>query len=139
MSGNPSDRTIDADNIPDLVPVIAVMAALTPGRTRIVNASRLRLKESDRLRTTVEMLSSLGAEIEELDSGLLISGKESLAGGTVSGCGDHRIVMSAAIASIGCRSDVTILGAEAVAKSYPSFWETFAAVGGRIKGEYYVN
>ena len=137
--GDPPEMTIDADSIPDLVPVIAVMAALTPGRTRIVNASRLRLKESDRLRTTAEMLSSLGAEITEQDSGLLISGKESLAGGTVSGCGDHRIVMSAAIASIGCRSEVTILGAEAVAKSYPSFWEAFAALGGRIKGENYVN
>ena len=109
------------------------MAALTPGRTRIINASRLRLKESDRLRTTAEMLTTLGADVTELDDGLLISGKEALQGGTVSGYNDHRIVMSAAIASIGCTSDVTILGAEAVAKSYPGFWDDFTALGGRIR------
>ncbi|MBE5997465.1 MAG: 3-phosphoshikimate 1-carboxyvinyltransferase, partial [Lachnospiraceae bacterium] len=129
-AGNPDMTIIDAENIPDLVPIIAVLAALTPGRTHIINAARLRLKESDRLRATSEMLSTLGADIVEEPGGLMITGKERLEGGTVSGCNDHRIVMSAAIASIGCRKEVTILGAEAVAKSYPSFWEDFRKLGG---------
>ena len=129
-AGNPDMTIIDAENIPDLVPIIAVLAALTPGRTHIINAARLRLKESDRLRATSEMLSTLGADIVEEPGGLMITGKERLEGGTVSGSNDHRIVMSAAIASIGCRKEVTILGAEAVAKSYPSFWEDFRKLGG---------
>ena len=114
---------IDATDIPDLVPVLATVASVAKGTTKIYGASRLRIKESDRLKTVSEMLRSLGADIEETADGLIISGKERLSGGTVSSANDHRIAMSAAVASVACASPVTILGADACAKSYPSFFE----------------
>ena len=115
---------IDAAEIPDLVPVLAVVAAAAEGTTRIYNARRLRLKESDRLETVTQMLTALGGKIEQTDDGLLITGS-SLVGGTVDSCNDHRIAMAAAIASILCKEPVTILDAQAVEKSYPEFWNDF--------------
>ncbi len=115
---------IDAKQIPDLVPVLAVVAAAAEGDTRITGAGRLRIKESDRIATTAALLRSLGGEVEELADGLLIHGGKPLTGGTVSGAGDHRIVMSAAVASLLCSEPVTILGAEAAKKSYPLFFES---------------
>ncbi len=120
---------IDASDIPDLVPVIAVTAAAAEGRTVIRGASRLKIKESDRLSTVTDMLSSLGADIEKTDDGLIIKGGKPLEGGEVSSHGDHRIAMSAAVASVICQSEVTITSAEAAAKSYPTFWEDFASLG----------
>lgn len=120
--------TIDAATIPDLVPVIAAAASLCEGTTVIRNAQRLRIKESDRLRTTSDMLKALGADIEELDDGLIIKGRTELTGGMVDACNDHRIAMAAAVAACGCREDVTVLGSECVAKSYPKFWEHLEAL-----------
>ena len=120
---------LDASNIPDLVPVIAVVAAAAEGQTVIYGASRLKIKESDRLATVTQMLSSLGADIKMTDDGLIINGGKALSGGEVSSCGDHRIAMSAAVASTICTDTVTVNSAEAVAKSYPAFWEDFAALG----------
>lgn len=124
--------TIDAKPIPDLIPVLSVVAALAQGETRIINAGRLRLKESDRLHTTTELLTALGADIEEQEDGLTIHGKESLSGGSVDSCGDHRIAMAAATAACGCLGPVQLSGCEAVKKSYPRFWEDFNRLtGGR--------
>ncbi len=123
--GNLHGIRIDAAEIPDLVPILSVVAAAAEGETAIVNAARLRLKESDRLHTVYQMLSALGAKIEELPDGLYISGGHPLTGGCVSACGDHRIAMSAAICSLLCESAVTIDGSESVNKSYPGFWEDF--------------
>ncbi len=114
---------VDAGQIPDLVPVLSVLAAAAEGETRIIHAGRLRLKESDRLETTAGMLSALGAEIRERSDGLLIRGKPALRGGAAESAGDHRIAMSAAVAAGACRAEVTVLGAECAAKSYPRFWE----------------
>ena len=114
---------IDATDIPDLVPVLAATAALAQGTTRIYGASRLRYKESNRLAATAELLRTLGADITETDDGLVIVGKPTLAGGRVSSFGDHRIAMCAAVASLGCQAPVTIDDAQAVTKSYPTFWE----------------
>ena len=114
---------IDAAHIPDLVPVLAATAALADGTTRITGAGRLRIKESDRLATTTAVLTALGADVTETEDGLVIVGKPTLSGGTVDAYGDHRIAMTAAVASLGCTSPVTINGAQAVAKSYPTFWE----------------
>lgn len=117
---------IDASQIPDLVPVISVVASVAMGKTRIYNASRLRLKESDRLRSVCDMLSSLGADIKETEDGLIIHGiNKKLTGGTVSSHNDHRIAMSAAVASLVCTGPVTVEGIEAVNKSYPSFISDF--------------
>lgn len=121
---------IDAAPIPDLIPVLSVVAAVAEGETRIENAARLRLKESDRLQSTAAMLTSLGADVAELPDGLIIRGKPQLAGGTVDACNDHRIAMAAATAACTCREPVTVLQAQCVEKSYPRFWEDFEALEG---------
>lgn len=115
--------TIDASMIPDLIPVLSVVAAAAQGETRVINAGRLRLKESDRLNTTSRMLGALGADVTETEDGLIIRGKPSLAGGSADSFGDHRIAMSAAAAAGVCTGPVTVAGAECTAKSYPGFWD----------------
>lgn len=122
--------SIDASQFPDLVPVLAMVAAGADGETVIANAARLRLKESDRLQTTAAMLRTLGAEIQELPDGLRIQGKAELLGGTIDACGDHRIAMAAAAAAVLCKAPITIVGAETVEKSYPRFWMHFDALKG---------
>ena len=124
---------IDASQIPDLVPVLATVASVAKGRTVIYNASRLRLKESDRLMTVKNMLVSLGADISETEDGLVINGKERLDGGRTKSYGDHRIAMSAAVAATVCRKEVIIENAEAVEKSYPDFWKDLRALGIKAK------
>lgn len=115
---------IDARDIPDLVPVISAVAAAAQGNTKIYNAGRLRMKESDRLATVSAMLTALGGCVEEGEDWLLIHGSRgTLNGGTVDGANDHRIVMSGAVAAAVCSGPVTLLGAEAVNKSYPEFFE----------------
>ncbi len=121
---------IDAAPIPDLIPVLSVVAAVSEGTTRVFNAARLRLKESDRLSSTTRMLRALGAEITELEDGLVIHGRPHLEGGTVDACGDHRIAMAAAVAACVCKAPVTIEGSECVQKSYPRFWEDFEQLTG---------
>lgn len=123
---------IDGSQIPDLIPILAVVAAVSPGITTINHAERLRLKESDRLETTVRLIRDLGGEAEERPDGMVIRGKPLLSGGEVDGCNDHRIVMAASIASTNCTKPVTINGAEAVNKSYPGFFRDFKGLGGKI-------
>lgn len=118
---------------PDMVPVLAAAMALAEGTSMITDAERLKIKESDRLRTVYDFLNKLGADITYGGSGLSLTGKERLAGGEVESHNDHRIAMAAAVASCGCRSAVTITGAEAVRKSYPDFFKDFAALGGKVK------
>ena len=115
---------IDARDIPDLVPPLALAAACAEGTTRIYGAERLRIKESDRLQSVAGALNALGAAVEILPDGLLIHGG-ALTGGTVDSQNDHRIAMLAAIASAVCTEPVTLHGAEAVQKSYPRFWADF--------------
>ncbi len=122
--------TIDAKPIPDLIPVLSVVAALSVGETRIINARRLRLKESDRLSSTASLIRSLGGNVEELEEGLVIHGISRLSGGSVDSWGDHRIAMAAATAACGCTAPVELSGAQAVNKSYPRFWEDFNALTG---------
>ncbi|MDR0489673.1 MAG: 3-phosphoshikimate 1-carboxyvinyltransferase, partial [Oscillospiraceae bacterium] len=87
---------IDARDIPDLVPILAVIGAAAEGDTIIRNAGRLRTKESDRLAAMAELLRRLGADANETEDGLVLHGGAVLKGGTVSSCGDHRIAMAAA-------------------------------------------
>ena len=126
---------IDAKNIPDLVPVLSVLAALTPGTTTFYHAQRLRLKESDRIAATCAMLTALGAEARPTEDGLQVTGARQLPGGTVDSAGDHRIAMSAAVAAAGCTGPVIVEGAQAVRKSYPAFWQDYAALGGQVRLE----
>lgn len=117
--------TVDARQIPDLVPPIAALCCFCEGESRIVGASRLRLKESDRLRALAMELGRLGADIRETDDGLVINGKPMLEGGEADAHGDHRIAMASALASLRCRAPVRLSGAESVKKSYPDFWKDF--------------
>ena len=127
--GKMRGKVIDAEQIPDMVPVLALVAALADGKTEIINAGRLRIKESDRLKTVTEVLDTLGADIRELPEGLEICGVKRLRGGTVDGFNDHRIVMMAAVASLVCSGKVRISGWKAVNKSYPAFFEVMKEVG----------
>ena len=124
---------IDGADIPDLIPVLAVVASVADGQTVVKNAERLRLKESDRLAATANALTALGADIKVTSDGFIINGVKKLRGGKVDGVGDHRIVMSAAIASVMCDGEVEITDAEAVGKSYPDFWRDLASLGGRFE------
>ncbi|MGM9607121.1 MAG: 3-phosphoshikimate 1-carboxyvinyltransferase [Oscillospiraceae bacterium] len=128
------DVELDVSQCPDLVPPLAVHAAVRTGTTRIVNAARLRIKESDRLATVTATLNALGASIEEYPDSLTIHGVDALAGGmAVDCCNDHRIAMMAAVAATRCKEPVTLLGAQCVAKSYPTFWEDYKRLGGQIE------
>ena len=121
-------QDIDAADIPDLVPAIAVIAAFAEGRSRIYNAGRLRLKESDRIASTAALLKSLGADVVETDDGLIIYGRESLTGGEVKSYRDHRIAMAAVAASVGCKGDVTVDDIGCTDKSYPGFVDDWNSI-----------
>jgi len=129
------DAVYDASHTPDLVPAVAVAAAARVGRTEIVGAARLREKESDRLETVAAMLNALGGEVSVNPDGMIINGKGRLRGGVADGAGDHRIVMCAAVAASISDGPVKILGAEAVSKSYPEFWQDITALGAEITEE----
>ena len=124
---------IDAKNIPDLVPILSVLATFSEKPTVIYNAQRLCIKESNRLETTANMLNALGGNVTVLPDGLEIY-PASLHGGTVDSAGDHRIAMCAAIAASRASEPVTIQGAECVEKSYPAFFQDYQNLGGIIHG-----
>ena len=133
-SGNvPID--IDVADVPDLVPALGALACARPAGsvTNIVNAGRLRFKESDRLHAVTVVLSGLGADIEEQEESLTIRSTGGLTGGVADSFGDHRIAMMAATAACIAQEDVTILGAEAVKKSYPGFFEDYQKLGGEVQ------
>ncbi len=125
------DATISAGDIPDLVPILSVFAACNHGAI-FTDIRRLRLKESDRVESTLALIRSLGGEGEATQDTLTVCGT-GLIGGTVDACNDHRIAMSAAIAATACSSPVTILGAECTQKSYPQFWAEYARLGGKYE------
>ena len=120
--------TIDAADIPDLVPILAVTAGALTGAT-FKNIARLRLKESDRVATVAAMIESLGgsAIVSENEMQVLPGKYRSC---TIDAAGDHRIAMAAAIAATVADGPVTILGAQCVAKSYPTFWDEYKRLGG---------
>lgn len=123
--------TIDASQIPDLVPVLSVCAAFAEGTTKIINAERLRIKECDRLKATAELLNNLGGKVKELSDGLEITGVSSLKGGNVNGYNDHRIVMSAAVCAAKSDEDITATFAMSINKSYPDFYIDYNSIGGK--------
>ena len=122
---------ISAADIPDLVPILSVVAAAKQGAV-FTDIQRLRLKESDRVESTAGMLKALGIRAEATEDILeIFPGK--FRAGTVDACGDHRIAMSAAIAATAAVGPVRILGAECVRKSYPGFWEEYKRLGGEYE------
>ena len=122
---------IDARDIPDMVPALAVTAAFAKGTTRITGAGRLRFKESDRLQSVALNLRAMGVQVEELPDGLVIHGTGAVQGGTVDGCNDHRIVMAFSVAAAYAAGDSVIEQAESINKTYPAFFEDFCALGGK--------
>lgn len=122
---------IDARQIPDIVPVLAVTASYAKGETLIYNAERLRIKESDRLQAISQALKACGGDIEETGDGLLIKGTEALSGGKTLGCNDHRIVMSMAAAAVGSRKEIYATDPMSINKSYPDFFEDYNSLGGK--------
>jgi len=121
---------IDIADCPDLGPIVALLGSLSKGTTTIVNAGRLRLKESDRIESTVATLQALGANIRSKGDEIIIHGKSSLTGGTVDSYNDHRIAMMVAIASIVSEQPIVLHRANAVTKSYPHFFDDFRKLGG---------
>ena len=125
---------IDVSQCPDIAPILTVLGALSEGETKIINAERLRIKESDRIISIKTELNKLGAEVEEVGDSLVIQGVNTFEGGVeVSAWNDHRIAMSLAIASIRCKNEIVIDEAESVKKSYPHFWDDFEKMGGQIE------
>ena len=122
---------VDVSAIPDLLPILTVLASCASEKTVLYNAANLRYKESDRLSSSAAMINSLGGKAEEYQDRLEITGT-SLTAGTVNSFGDHRIAMSAAIAASVCSGQTTIIDAEAVKKSYPDFFKDFAKLGGKL-------
>lgn len=127
-----NDRiTISAAHIPDLVPILSIVAACNQGAV-FTDIQRLRLKESDRVATVIAMLKALGGNAEATEDTLIVHGT-GLTGGTVDSANDHRIAMAAAIAATVCSESVTIRGAECVKKSYPHFFEEYRRLGGKYE------
>lgn len=123
--------TVSAADIPDLIPILSVIAAVNHGAV-FTDIRRLRLKESDRAATIAEMIERLGGNAIIADDTLTIYGT-GLTGGTVDSHNDHRIAMAAAIAATVCTAPVTVTGAEATEKSYPTFWEEYHRLGGNYE------
>ena len=122
--------SIDGSQFPDIIPILALVCALADGTSEIMNIGRLRLKESDRLKATVEVINQLGGQAIEKEDAMIIHGVKKLKGGQVSSYNDHRMAMMEAIASTVCQNDVMIDDKDCVQKSYPSFWEDFESLGG---------
>ena len=123
--------TLSVADIPDLVPILAVVASAAEGESRFTDAGRLRLKESDRLESVSAMLRALGGDARIEEDTLIVRGEKPLHGGTVDSANDHRIAMSAAVAALLCTDPVELQGAEAVEKSYPAFWADYDRLSGK--------
>lgn len=123
--------TISAAQIPDLIPILAVVAACKQGAV-FTDIRRLRLKESDRVASILHMLTALGGKGEANENTLTVCGT-GLSGGTAESFNDHRIAMAAAIAATACVNPVTILGAQCTEKSYPQFFREYTRLGGQYE------
>ena len=133
-SGQLVSTIIDGSQCPDIIPVLTAVAALTKGKTEIINAGRLRIKECDRLAAVTSELNKLGAKIVEQEDGLIVTGVEILKGNVeVWSHKDHRIAMTLAIASTKCEEPIVIKDYECIAKSYPNFFDDFVSLGGKIE------
>lgn len=122
----------DCSDIPDLVPVLAVLASFGKKTSTIYNAERLKIKESNRLETTAELINNLGGDVKITDDGLIIRPTNNMHGGTIESFGDHRIVMAGAVMATALKEELIINGAEAVTKSYPDFFEDYKKLGGDV-------
>lgn len=124
---------IDGSQCPDIIPVLSLVAALAKGKTEIINAGRLRIKECDRLNAIAIELNKLGAKVEERADSLVIEGVDELEGGVeVWSHKDHRIAMTLAIAATICKKPIILKDYECVSKSYPHFFDDYKKLGGKF-------
>lgn len=139
--GKLQGATLNLNPIPDTLPILAVTACFAAGVTRLVNVPQARIKETDRIAVMCEELTKLGAHIKELPDGLIIENTQlasngitftdipgALTGGNVCGHNDHRVIMSLAIAALAAEGPITIIGADAVTITFPSFFELLASI-----------
>ncbi len=126
---------IDFSQSPDLGPALTVLAQLAEGTTKFINASRLRIKECDRITCMKEELEKLGGSIDEFEDGMIIYGVDGLHGGVIDSHNDHRVVMALAMASLRMDGELVIENAEAITKSFPNFFDVFESLGGVVKYE----
>ena len=120
---------VNMNDIPDLFPITAVLLSTAKGKSTLYGAPQLRFKESDRIKATVDMISSLGGNITETDDGCIIRGVERLKGGTIEHHEDHRILMAAAVASLVCDHEVSMKESNCYEISYPSFLDHMRLLG----------
>ena len=123
---------VDAKDTPDLVPVCASLACYSHGISRIFNAGRLRLKESDRLSALQTELKKMGGKISIIESGLAIEGPCKMRGATINPHGDHRIAMACAVAALAADGQTVIQNCECVSKSYPGFFDDLSLLGADV-------
>lgn len=129
-----SSTVVDISNSPDLGPIVGLLLSVSKGRSRIINAERLRYKESDRIESTLTTLNKLGANVSDSNDSLIINGRKSLQGGvTIDPFNDHRIAMMAAVAVNICNNPITIINPECVTKSYPEFFKDMASLGQKME------
>lgn len=121
---------IDGRDIPDIIPVLCVVIGLCEGRHRITGIGRLRIKESDRIKSTCDLINGLGGKAKEENDDIIIDGVKEYCGGKVSSYNDHRIAMAVAVASCRCNGIIELDDGSCVAKSAPAFWNEFIALGG---------
>ena len=134
VNSNTKGTIVDISNCPDLGPIISLLLCVSKGTSKIINAGRLRIKESDRIESTVQTLSALGANIKSVNDEIIIQGKKTLQGGiTVDSYNDHRIAMMISIAASLCENPVILTNPMAINKSYPSFYIDYKSIGGIIK------
>ena len=112
----------------DEIPVLAVLGAATRDGITVRDASELRIKETDRIRTIVDNLRRMGVNAEELPDGLVVPGGQSFHAAECDSFGDHRIAMAFAVAALRADGETAIDGAEAASVSFPEFWETLESV-----------
>lgn len=127
-----SGAAIDFSQSPDLGPALSVLASVAKGSSKFINASRLRIKECDRITCVKEELIKMGAKVSESEDTMSFEGVEYLTGAVVDSHNDHRLAMAFAMASIAAKGDIKILNAESVSKSFPNFWEVFESIGGEV-------
>jgi len=133
-SGTAKDRTLSGSMIPSLIdelPLLAVVGSQIEGGIQIRDAAELRHKESDRLAATAANLRAMGAEVEEFDDGLAVSGPTQLHGALIDSHGDHRIAMAFSVAAMIAAGETEITGAECIAVSFPEFFTLLGSVAQR--------
>ena len=124
--------SLDAKDIPDLVPVCVVLACYAEGETRIKNVRRLRIKESDRVEAITSEIIKMGGKIHKIKNELIVEGPCKLRGATINPYGDHRIAMACTIAALGAEGKTKILNVECIKKSYPNFLKDLKSLGGKV-------